>query len=58
MNRRQVVQLVALGGLTLPLAGCTNNAAEDDENEENDTADGNGNGTVNEEEEETPDGPE
>jgi len=49
---------VALGGLTLPLAGCTNNAAEDDENEENDTADGNGNGTVNEEEEETPDGPE
>ncbi|MFC6763975.1 hypothetical protein ACFQE6_02595 [Natrinema soli] len=53
MNRRQVVQLVALGGLTLPLAGCTNNAAED-----NDTADGNGNSTVNEEEEETPDGPE
>lgn len=31
MNRRRVVQLVALGGFTIPLAGCSNEAADDED---------------------------
>ncbi len=45
MKRRRVVQIVSLGGLTLPLAGCTNDAAEggtesDDGGEGSDGGDG------------------
>ena len=40
MKRRRAVQLVALGGLTLPLAGCTDEASQSDENSsETDDAD-------------------
>ncbi|AEH38181.1 hypothetical protein [Halopiger xanaduensis] len=65
MKRRRVVQLTALGGLTLPLAGCTEEAADADGNEtdnETDTdteasADGDGDDEDGEDDEDT-DGPE
>ena len=39
MKRRRAVQLVALGGLTLPLAGCTDEASQADENSSETDAD-------------------
>ncbi|WP_254761676.1 hypothetical protein [Natrinema marinum] len=50
MRRRRIVKAAALGGITLPLAGCTNRSAEGNgdagENDGNSTeSDGNGAGT-------------